>query len=82
MHRSSSSYWSLGKSVASVGAARGSHVSNASSFHPANTRRFYSPTEARQKKRQKFDRVSISYTLIAVLSGGINAFVIVTNTLY
>ncbi|KAL6892189.1 hypothetical protein GGI43DRAFT_413382 [Trichoderma evansii] len=55
MHRSSSSYWSIGKSIASIGAARASHVSYASSFQPANTRGFSSPTEARAK-RQKFDR--------------------------
>ncbi|KAL7927310.1 hypothetical protein ACQKWADRAFT_276339 [Trichoderma austrokoningii] len=55
MHRASSSYWSMGKSIASIGTARGSHVSNASSYQPANARGFSSPTEARGK-RQKFDR--------------------------
>ncbi|KAM0445825.1 hypothetical protein ACHAPV_006733 [Trichoderma viride] len=55
MHRSSASYRSMGKSIASIGTARGSRVSNASSFQPANTRGFSSPTVAREK-RQKFDR--------------------------
>ncbi|PTB39777.1 hypothetical protein M441DRAFT_142234 [Trichoderma asperellum CBS 433.97] len=55
MHRSSSSYWSIGKSIAPIGTARVSHVSNASIFQIANTRRFSSPTEARAK-RQNFDR--------------------------
>lgn len=55
MHPSSSSCWSIGKSIASIGTARASHVSNASSFQIANTRGFSSPTEARAK-RQKFDR--------------------------
>lgn len=49
----------MGKSIASIGTARGSRVSNASSFQPANTRGFSSPTVAREK-RQKFDRVRIS----------------------
>ncbi|PNP41292.1 hypothetical protein TGAMA5MH_07165 [Trichoderma gamsii] len=55
MHLSSSSYRSMGKSIASIGTARGSHVSNASSCQPANTRSFSSPTQAREK-RQNFDR--------------------------
>lgn len=49
----------MGKSIASIGTARGSHVSNASSCQPANTRSFSSPTQAREK-RQNFDRVRIS----------------------
>lgn len=83
MHRSSSSYWSIGKSIAPIGTARVSHVSNASIFQIANTRRFSSPTEARAK-RQNFDRVRISlldyYQLIATLLDSISAFVKATNT--
>lgn len=83
MHRSSSSYWSIGKSIASIGTARASHVSHASSFQPPNTRGFSSPTEARAR-RQQFDRVRINFLdywqLIATLLGSINAIVKATNT--